>query len=137
MHSNRITLAALISLKALLFCGQARAQAADSIIKREVRIVTVKADSSAKHPSKSIRIVCAPSIAANKSPLFVIDGTPASEQNLRLINPDDVDKVKVLKSGFAEALYGSRAANGAVLITLKKRASKHVPQPKIKEGHLN
>lgn len=72
-------------------------------------------------------------------PLFVVDGTPISNQNFSNvmeqsvgvsgsdygnlandINPDDIDKVSVLKGPAATALYGERAKNGVVMITTKK-----------------
>jgi TonB-linked SusC/RagA family outer membrane protein len=71
----------------------------------------------------------------NNQPLYVIDGIPISNENFgssgnnyqevdygngaSLINPDDVESVNVLKGANAAALYGSRAANGVILITTK------------------
>lgn len=81
------------------------------------------------------------SIAGNNQPLFVIDGTPIDNTDLNSsatingsagkdvgnmiqdINPDDIENISVLKGPSAAALYGSRAANGVILITTK-RASK-------------
>ncbi|RNL80733.1 SusC/RagA family TonB-linked outer membrane protein [Sinomicrobium pectinilyticum] len=72
----------------------------------------------------------------NNSPLFVIDGTPISNQIVGAtgagtqdvdygngaaeINPEDIETMNVLKGPAAAALYGSRAANGAIIITTKK-----------------
>jgi TonB-linked SusC/RagA family outer membrane protein len=71
----------------------------------------------------------------NNQPLYIIDGIPISNENYgssgnsyqevdygngaSLINPDDVESVNVLKGANAAALYGSRAANGVILITTK------------------
>lgn len=68
-------------------------------------------------------------------PLYVVDGTPISNANFSGstsgsdfgnlasdINPEDVEKISVLKGPSATALYGNRAKNGVVLITLKKGA---------------
>jgi TonB-linked SusC/RagA family outer membrane protein len=82
------------------------------------------------------------SITGNNQPLFVVDGVPidnsqltggdprAGSNNLLYgvalsnrivdINPDDIESVNILKGGAATALYGLRAANGAVIITTKK-----------------
>ncbi len=72
------------------------------------------------------------------SPLFVIDGTPISNQSFSPdndnpgrdygnlagdINPDDVESISVLKGPSAAALYGNRAANGVIIITTKKGRS--------------
>lgn len=76
---------------------------------------------------------------AGGSPLFVVDGTPISNQsfspnddqpgrdygNLAAdINPDDIESISVLKGPSAAALYGNRAANGVIIITTKKGTSK-------------
>ncbi|WP_026713210.1 SusC/RagA family TonB-linked outer membrane protein [Flavobacterium daejeonense] len=54
------------------------------------------------------------------SPLVVIDGVPAiSDQAFLNMNPDDIESISVLKDGSA-AIYGSRAANGVILVTTKK-----------------
>ncbi|MBO9200540.1 MULTISPECIES: TonB-dependent receptor [Niastella] len=54
------------------------------------------------------------------SPLIVIDGVPVASQNVFFtMNPDDIESVNVLKDGMA-AIFGSRAANGVVLITTKR-----------------
>ena len=55
----------------------------------------------------------------NSSPLVVIDGVPARQGGLSRINPADIQSVSVLKDASA-AIYGSRAANGVILVTTKK-----------------
>ena len=52
----------------------------------------------------------------NNNPLYIVDGLPGS---LSLLNPDDIESIEVLKDASACAIYGSRAANGVVLITTK------------------
>ncbi|NJO03943.1 MAG: SusC/RagA family TonB-linked outer membrane protein [Bacteroidia bacterium] len=54
----------------------------------------------------------------NNEPLYVIDGVPGG--NLNSINPNDIASVEVLKDASTAAIYGSRAANGVILITTKK-----------------
>ncbi|UGU14547.1 SusC/RagA family TonB-linked outer membrane protein [Sinomicrobium kalidii] len=78
------------------------------------------------------------SITGNNQALFVIDGTPISNSNTNTdnqragnggydygnaamdVNPEDIESINVLKGAAATALYGSRAANGAIIITTKK-----------------
>jgi len=67
----------------------------------------------------TIRIRGIASIAASAAPLIVLDGIPF-DGNLNMINPNDIDNFSVLKDASATALYGSRAANGVILITTKK-----------------
>ncbi len=58
----------------------------------------------------------------NSSPLIVIDGIPDRDGGLGRLNPRDIESISVLKDASA-AIYGARAANGAILITTKKGAS--------------
>jgi TonB-linked SusC/RagA family outer membrane protein len=72
------------------------------------------------------------SVSAGTEPLYVVDGFPldVSSQNtaggfsngnpLNNLNPDDIESIQVLKDAAAGAIYGSRAANGVVLITTKR-----------------
>ena len=55
------------------------------------------------------------------SPLVVIDGVPV-DQGFETLNPTDIESVDVLKDASSAAIYGSRAANGVILITTKKGA---------------
>ena len=76
-------------------------------------------------------------ISSNSQPLFIVDGMPiatgdnadgktglgmayASYNAMSDINPNDIESIEILKDGAATAIYGSRAANGVVLITTKK-----------------
>ncbi|MDP2888985.1 MAG: SusC/RagA family TonB-linked outer membrane protein, partial [Bacteroidota bacterium] len=60
------------------------------------------------------------SITASNSPLYVIDGIPFDAGNMADINPNDIASVEILKDASATAIYGSRGANGVVLITTKR-----------------
>ncbi len=91
-------------------------------------------------PTGSSRVIIRgnTTITGNNQPLYVIDGIPMDNSNyggtgtgqyadgydmgdaISAINPDDVDKISVLKGPSASALYGTRAANGVILITTKK-----------------
>jgi TonB-dependent starch-binding outer membrane protein SusC len=65
-----------------------------------------------------IRVRGTGSINASNEPLYVVDGVPVD--NLRGINPNDVQTIDVLKDASAAAIYGSRGSNGVVLVTTKK-----------------
>ncbi len=58
------------------------------------------------------------SIKATNSPLFVVDGIPFNG-DINDINPDDVSSIQVLKDASATAIYGSRGANGVIIVTTK------------------
>jgi len=85
----------------------------------------------------AIRIRGSNSIRSNNNPLFVVDGVPLSDEGttpnaggivdggdsarnpLNFINPNDIESMSILKDGSATAIYGSRGANGVVIITTK------------------
>lgn len=67
----------------------------------------------------SIRIRGFGSVTNDGEPLYVVDGAPY-EGVLSNINPDDIESITILKDASSTALYGSRAANGVVLVTTKK-----------------
>jgi len=95
-------------------------------------------------PAGSSRVIIRgnTTITGNNQPLYVVDGVPIDNSNygqvgggkysggqdfgdaISAINPDDVDKISVLKGPSASALYGSRAGNGVILITTKKGGNK-------------
>lgn len=56
---------------------------------------------------------------AEKTPLLVVDGYPI-EGDIESINPDNIENITVLKDGVAASIYGSRAANGVIVITTKR-----------------
>ncbi|MFA6087697.1 SusC/RagA family TonB-linked outer membrane protein [Mucilaginibacter sp.] len=66
----------------------------------------------------SFRIRGAASISTDYQPLFVIDGLPITG-SINNINPDEIETFTILKDASATSLYGSRAANGVILITTK------------------
>ncbi len=68
----------------------------------------------------TMRVRGAGSINSSNEVLFVIDGLPGG--NPANINPDDIESIEILKDASAAAIYGTRAANGVVLITTKKGA---------------
>ena len=69
-------------------------------------------------PSINIRGVR--SLTASNSPLFVVDGIPLSTGGIENINPGDIESIDVLKDASATAIYGSRGANGVVIVTTKQ-----------------
>lgn len=60
------------------------------------------------------------SINASNDPLYVIDGIPMTAGSVADINPNDIESMEILKDASATAIYGSRGANGVVLVTTKK-----------------
>ena len=101
--------------------------------------VQVNSNDGAPGSGMSITIRGANSFSTSSQPLYIVDGIPfdagsaptsgANENNnttsnpLSLINPNDIESIDVLKDASATAIYGSRGANGVVLITTKKGKS--------------
>lgn len=79
--------------------------------------VTVLQSSGAPGSGTSIRIRGMGTFG-NNEPLYVIDGMPAD--NMNDINPGDIERIDVLKDAASAAIYGSRAANGVVIIQTRK-----------------
>ena len=69
-----------------------------------------------------IQIRAASSISGDSNPLIVVDGFPISG-SLATVNPNDIESIEVLKDAASAAIYGSRGANGVVLVTTKKGKS--------------
>jgi TonB-linked SusC/RagA family outer membrane protein len=91
--------------------------------------------SGAPGANQQIRIRGISSVNASSAPLFVIDGVPANTNDLsRLttsanilstLNPNDIESITVLKDAASASIYGSRAANGVILVNTKRgRAGK-------------
>ena len=77
---------------------------------------------SSGDPSKSasIRLRGINSISSSSTPLFILDGAPISSSMFNTLNPSDIQDITVLKDAASTAIYGSRAANGVIVITSKK-----------------
>jgi TonB-linked SusC/RagA family outer membrane protein len=100
------------------------------------RVAGVNATSTATGAGGSSRVIIRGngSLSGENQPLYVVNGVPMTNNTpsapgtyggvdrgdgLNSINPDDIESISVLKGGTAAALYGSRAANGVILITTK------------------
>lgn len=88
--------------------------------------VQIQQVSGAPGSGTSIKIRGAGSIGAGNDPLYVVDGMPYSsgfDQNmnpLNFISPNDIESITVLKDASSTAIYGSRGANGVIMITTKR-----------------
>lgn len=112
----------------------------EQLLQGRVSGVQVTPSSGEPGAGVNINIRGASSIRVGNTPLFVVDGVPldnggtsggldfgagtSSARNpLAFLNPSDIENISVLKDASAAAIYGSRGANGVVLITTKKGAS--------------
>ena len=92
----------------------------------QVAGVQIQQLSGAPGAGTSVKIRGSGSLGAGNEPLYVVDGMPYSaglNQNMNplvFINPNDIESVTVLKDASSTAIYGSRGANGVIMITTKK-----------------
>ncbi len=102
----------------------------DQAIQGKAAGVQVNSGSGKLGQGIQVRVRGQSSVSASNQPLYVIDGTPVTTDDLSIndattnplsdINPSDIESIEILKDASAGAIYGSRAANGVVLITTKK-----------------
>ena len=113
------------------FTGAASVVKADEIEKRQTSNVTnslagtvagVQGLSTSGQPGtvSTIRIRGVGSMNASNKPLYVIDGVPATDDDVSTLSNADIESVTVLKDAASNALYGARGANGVILITTKR-----------------
>lgn len=94
-----------------------------SALQGELAGVDVQTTSGEPGGSVQIKVRGATSINedGNSNPLYVVDGVPMDEEfDLTQLNPQDIESIEVLKDASSSAIYGSRGANGVVIITQKK-----------------
>ena len=86
------------------------------------RIAGVNISSSDGQPGVGYDIVIrgANSLTQDNSPLFVVDGFPMEDYAMSAINPSDIASIAILKDASATAIYGSRGANGVIVIETKQ-----------------
>jgi TonB-linked SusC/RagA family outer membrane protein len=119
--------------------GEEFTQARENNIANQLagRVAGVNVSNVASGPAGSSRVIIRgnTSLQGGNQPLYVIDGVPMDNTNfgqagvwggadqgdgMTSVNPDDIESMSVLKGASAAALYGSRAANGVILITTKR-----------------
>ncbi len=105
----------------------------DQALQGQAAGVQVTQSSGTPGGGLTVRVRGNTSISAVNRPLFVVDGVPVEDGNLSarefggqtdnafaLFNPNDIESIEVLKDASAKAIYGSRAANGVVIVTTKR-----------------
>src|SRR5210317_1783033 len=103
---------------------------AQQLIQGKIAGVSVTSGSGAPGEGQNIVIRGLGSLSLTSSPLIVIDGIPlndggvgGSRNPLNMINPNDIESMVVLKDASATAIYGSRGANGVIIISTKSGKS--------------
>lgn len=114
--------------------GKGNITSPEQLVMGKVSGVQITSNNGAPGSGSTIRIRGGTSLNASNDPLIVVDGVPLDNNDisgvsdpLTLINPNDIENMVVLKDASAAAIYGSRGANGVILITTKKGASGKTP----------
>lgn len=103
---------------------------ASGFIQGKVAGVTVQQTSGLPGSGMTVRVRGASSIASSNDPLYVVDGVPVGTGNYAIayLSPQDIETMQILKDASSAAIYGSRAANGVVLITTKQGKKSQGPK---------
>ena len=98
----------------------------DLTVALQGRMAGVVMSSSDGQPGEEMNIVIrgANSVTQSNAPLYVIDGFPTEDFSMADLNPNDVKSISILKDASAGAIYGSRGANGVVIIETKNGKGK-------------
>lgn len=96
-----------------------QANRVDDALAGKLAGVLIQNQDGAPGADPKIQIRAASSISGASNPLIVVDGYPISG-SLATVNPNDIESLEVLKDAASAAIYGSRGANGVILVTTKK-----------------
>lgn len=96
---------------------------ADQALQGRIAGVQIVSESGEPGSGSTIRVRGSRSITAGNDPLIVVDGVMDAVTSLSDINPDDIKNITVLKDVSSTAIYGSRGANGVILVTTKEGQS--------------
>ena len=91
----------------------------DNALKGLAAGVNVTSSSGQPGAAPKVRIRGAGTIN-DSDPLYIVDGMPMGQGGIDYLNPNDIESIEVLKDAASGAIYGSRAANGVILVTTKK-----------------
>lgn len=86
----------------------------------QVSGLKINSGSGDPNSNPSVNLRGQSSLSASSDPLYICDGAPVSASFFNSMNPDDIESISVLKDGASISIYGSRGANGIIVITTKK-----------------
>ncbi len=95
----------------------------DQILQGQAAGTLIQANSGQPGAAANVTIRGVGSVNGTTQPLYILDGIQISAQNFSSINPNDFETVTILKDASTTAQYGSRGANGVIVITTKKGKS--------------
>ena len=96
------------------------ASSAAEMLRGRAAGITVTSASGRPGSVPSIKIRGSRSISASNTPLYIIDGSVASDTEFSMINAGDIESIEILKDAASQAIYGARASDGVILVTTKR-----------------
>ena len=99
----------------------------DNALQGRIAGADIMSTDGAPGATTTIRIRGSRSITASNEPLYVVDGIIDAIHDLNDINSDDIANISVLKDASSTAIYGSRGANGVIIVTTKQGSGKKSP----------
>lgn len=103
----------------------------DNALQGRVAGAEILSTSGEPGATTTIRIRGSRSVEASNEPLIVVDGVMDAIQDLNDINPEDIESISVMKDASSTAIYGSRGANGVILITTRQGSGGRLSRPNI------
>ncbi|MBR2063852.1 MAG: TonB-dependent receptor [Bacteroidales bacterium] len=98
---------------------------AADLLRGRVAGLEITASSGRPGSTSDIKIRGTRSLTGGNTPLYIIDGVPATGEEFGTLNSSDIESIEVLKDAASQAVYGTRAANGVILVSTKRgRAEK-------------
>ena len=92
----------------------------DQALQGQVPGLTVLSSTGEPSVAATLSIRGTNSINSGTAPLYILDGIPITSSDFNAINPADIESISVLKDASSTSIYGSRAANGVIVITTKR-----------------
>lgn len=119
---------------------QTSAATVDQMLQGRAAGIQISGNSGAAGSSTSIQIRGVNSLSSTNEPIYVIDGSIVQSETgndtysnpLSELNPNDIESVEILKDASATAIYGAQAANGVIIVNMKKGKTNEAPKVSFK-----
>lgn len=118
-----VTAAGIVSVNAQQQCGTGKDSLKERRLKGKAVPGVIKND-AAMAKNFILGGIHKESLDKYRSPLYVINGKPATEADFKALDPHSISKINVLKGEYATERYGQKAGNGAIEITTKRRKNR-------------
>lgn len=125
VQKKRDVTTAISSIKADELANKPNADFRQSMAGKMPGVSVMQTSGDPEGDNLQVRVRGVGSVTAGNEPLYIVDGVPM-ENGLSSVNSNDIESLEVLKDASAAAIYGSRGANGVIIITTKKGKTERV-----------